>query len=134
MDITESTFLQKIILVGVSREEDIVASFVTYSKNGGYDWVADADIDKLQLNRFPSILCYLQQHSCSNLELKFLRDEMISAELVSMQRDGGYKEPFQRVVEYCYKGHECLNKLSMQLQSEYQKNDDFEKRKYEKRI
>ena len=116
-----------ILLVGINYKGDIDASFVNYGKYGGYDWLADVDINKLQLNRFPSILNYLQQHYGYNLELKYLRDEMISAEIVSMQRDGGYKEPFQRVVECSHNGYECLKKLendlSVQLQSENQNND-----------
>ena len=119
-----------ILLVGKNHKGDIDASFVTYSDYGGYNWLADVDINKLKLNSFPSILKFLKHHSY-NLELKYLRDEMVSAEIVSMQRDGGYKEPFQRFVEYSYSGYGCLkrleNDLSVQLQSENHMDDDFEK-------
>ena len=114
-----------IILVGRNYKGDINAARVNYSKYGGYDWLADVDINKLPLNSFPSILNYLQQGY--NLELKYWGDEMISAAIVSMQRDGGYKEPYQRVVECSHNGYGCLKKLendlSVQLQFENQNNE-----------
>lgn len=122
-------YYTSILLVGKNYNGGIDAAFVKYCKYGGYDWLADVDINKLQLqlNSFPSILNYLQQHHGYNLELKYWRDEMISAEIVSMQRDGGYKEPFQRVVECSHNGYGCLKKLeddlSVRLQPENQNND-----------
>lgn len=44
------------------------------------------------------------------------------AEIVHMQRAGGYKEPFHRVIQYNCKGRKCLdsleNILSVQLNFE----------------
>ncbi len=131
MDSTLYNFTS-ILLVSRNHKGDIRACFVAYGNYGKYDWLADADANKLRLDRFPSILSYLKCHGYSSLELKYLRDEMISAEMVSIQRDGGYKGPFHRVVEYSCRGCNCLNKLeeklSMRLQFEEQKNDDSEKR------
>ena len=120
-------FYTAIILVGRNTENDVLALCVDYNKYGfGYDWLADIDVDKLQLKEFPFILDYLC-HSSDKLELKYQGDEMISAEIVSMQREGGYKEPFQRIVKYSHSGFGCLDKLerqlSMQIQSDYQDND-----------
>ena len=120
-----------ILLVTINHEGCLKADFVDYSKYGGYDWLADVDINKLQLNRFPYILSYIQ-HYGYNLELKYLKDEMILIEIVSMQRDGGYKEPFQRVVKYSHHAYSCLKKLEndlfMQLHFEYQNNDSSVKK------
>ena len=56
---------------------------------------------------------------------------MVSAEIVSIERVGGYKEPLQRIVKSSYDGFRCLDKLeadlSMQLQAEYQSNDESKK-------
>ncbi len=105
--ISEYAFL---ILVNVSREKHIYASFVTYGDYDGYVWLADADITKLQLDNFPSVLRYLR-HTGSNLELRYINNEINIAEIVSWRRDGGYKEPFQRVVLHSCKGYECFNSL-----------------------
>ena len=126
-----------ILLVGINHKGEIDTSFVTYGKYGGYNWLADVDINKLQLDSFPSILSYLQ-HYGYNLELKYLWDELISAEMVSIQRDGGYKEPFKRVVKYSYNGCGCLynleNDLFTQLHSEYQNSDGYVKKMLLERV
>ena len=132
----DNSFYTSILLININREGRIYASFVDYSEYGGYVWLADVDANKLQLNRFPSILSYLQ-HCGHNLELKYLGDEMISSEITYIQREGGYKEPFQRYIKYSYNGYECINKLekdlSIQLQSKYQKDNNFEKKYYFKK-
>ena len=56
---------------------------------------------------------------------------MVSAEILSIERVGGYKEPIQWIAKSSYDGFRCLDKLeadlSMQLQAEYQSNDDSKK-------
>ena len=131
----DNSFYTSILLISINREGRIYAAFVDYSEYGGYIWLADVDANKLQLNRFPSISSYLQ-HYGHNLELKYLGDEMISAETTYMKREGGYKEPFQRYVKYSYNGCGCINKLendlSLQLQSKYQKDANFKKVLFQK--
>lgn len=124
VSISEISLKEKILLVNVNREERICASFVTYGDYDDYIWLADADITKLQLENLPYILEYLQ-HTGSSLELSFMNNEINEAKIVFMQRDGGYKEPFHRVVHYSCKGYECLNSLesilSVQLNCENEK-------------
>ncbi len=126
-----STFL----LVNVNREGCMNASFVSYGDYGDYIWLADADITKLQLENLPYVLRYLQ-HTGSSLELSFVNNAINEAKIVFMQRDGGYKEPFHRVVKYSCNGYGCLinleNDLSVQLNCENEKNDSFRKN-YQKR-
>ncbi len=67
------------------------------------------------------------KYTGSCLELGFMNNIINKAEIVSMQRDGGYKEPFHKVVHYSFKGYECLNSLesilSVQLNCENEKID-----------
>lgn len=59
------------------------------------------------------------------MELCFLNDTIVKAEITFMRRNGGYKEPFEKIVEHICIGYECLNSLesclSMQLEVKNQK-------------
>ena len=125
------------ILVNVNCEGCMNACVATYRKYNGYSWVTDVDVTKLQLDKFPSVFDYIQRTGFS-LELSYLNDVMNTAKVIDMQREGGYKEPFRRVVHYSCKGYECLNELenilSIQLNSEKQKNDSFGKRLFKQMV
>ncbi len=130
-NISDAFFKERTLLVNVNREGCINAAFVTHNVYGKYDWLADADITNLQLSNFQAILGYLQ-HTGSNLEISYLNSAMSTAKITILQREGGYKEPFHRVVQYSCEGYECLKELekilSTQLNSEKQKSDSFDKR------
>ena len=105
---------QNIFLVRFNFKGDMNAVIVSYSPYGGYVWKADADISFLQLDKFSFLLQYLRE-SFYELELKCSKYEVFSAEIVSFERNGGYKEPFHKVVKLgCY-GYQCLQRLDKEL-------------------
>ena len=121
-----------ILLVCQSQMGKLNAAFVKYSPYGGYVWAGDVNVQTLHLNNYPFLLQYLH-HSFDNLELKYFRDGLISAEIVSLEREGGYKEMFNRVVKYSFHGYHCLyrleNELCMHFHPELKSEDGFFARK-----